>query len=79
MSYSAVTNELWVGDKKGILHIIDGVELTQKSTIEKKHNHAISVIKASQDGKFFASGDAYRYIYVFNSETKEEVGCYPYH
>jgi WD40 repeat protein len=79
MSYSAVTNELWVGDKKGILHILDGNDLTQKSIIEKKHNHGISIIKVSQDGKLIASGDSYRYIYVFDSETKQEVGCYPYH
>ena len=33
----------------------------------------------SQDGEFIASGGSYRYIYVFNAKTKEEVGCYPYH
>jgi len=47
--------------------------------VEKKHNHQITYITASGDGKLVASGDNYRYIYVFNSETKEEVGCYPYH
>ena len=72
-------DEVWVGDKKGIIHILDPNEFTQKSLIEKKHNHAVSVMAASSDGKFVASGDTYRYIYVFNSETKEEVGCFPYH
>ena len=33
----------------------------------------------SNDGKLVATGDNYRYIYVFNTESKEEVGCYPYH
>jgi WD40 repeat protein len=70
---------LWVGDKKGLLHILDGNDLSQKSVIEKKHNHAVSVVKSSVDGKLVASGDAYRYIYVFDAETKQEVGCYPYH
>ena len=54
-------------------------DLTLKTTIEKKHNHSVTVMKASKDGKLVASGDSYRYIYVFNAETKEEVGCYTYH
>ena len=33
----------------------------------------------SNDGKLIASGDHYRYIYVFNAETKEEIGCFPNH
>jgi len=24
LTYSVATNELWVGDKKGLLHILDG-------------------------------------------------------
>ena len=36
-------------------------------------------MSVSRDGKLVASGDTYRYIYVFNAETKEEVGCYPFH
>jgi WD40 repeat protein len=47
--------------------------------IEKKHNHGISYIAASKDGKLIASGDAYRYIYVFDTDSKAEVGCYAYH
>lgn len=79
MSYSALLDELWVGDKKGLIHILNAEDLTQKALIEKKHNHAISVMTSSKDGKLIASGDGYRYIYVFNAETKEEVGCFPYH
>ncbi len=47
--------------------------------IEKKHNHGLSYIRASKDGKLVASGDVYRYIYVFNAESREEVACFPYH
>jgi WD40 repeat protein len=72
-------NELWVGDKKGSLHVLDGNNFATKTVIEKKHNHGISSMAASLDGKLVASGDSYRYIYVFNTETKEEVGCFPYH
>jgi hypothetical protein len=63
-----------VGDKKGLLHILDRNDLSQKSIIEKKHHHAVSVVKSSIDGILVATGDAYRYIYVFDAETKQEVG-----
>jgi WD40 repeat protein len=79
MCYSPKFNEVWVGDKKGLIHILDGSDFSHKSVIEKKHNHAVSYMKTSRDGNFVASGDAYRYIYVFNSETKAETGCFTYH
>lgn len=69
LTYVESTNEVWVGDKKGVIHILDCVELNQKSCIEKKHNHALSYMTTSLDGKLVASGDSYRYIYVFNAET----------
>jgi WD40 repeat protein len=75
---AATHTELWVGDKKGLIHIL-GEDLVQKAVIEKKHNHAISAMTSSRDGTLIASGDAYRYIYVFNAETKEETACFPYH
>lgn len=76
---TSTISEVWVGDKKGLIHILGGEDLAQKSIIEKKHNHAVSVISASRDGSLVASGDTYRYIYVFNSESKAETGCFPYH
>ena len=79
MIYSEATHELWIGDKKGTINILNAEDFTLKQTIEKKHNHAISYMAVSKLGKLVASGDGYRYIYVFNAETKEEVGCYAYH
>ena len=79
LSFASATNEVWVGDKKGLIHILDGADLSQKALIEKKHNHTVTVMTSSKDGKLVASGDSYRYIYVFNTETKEEVGCFAYH
>jgi hypothetical protein len=67
LSFNAATNELWVGDKKGILHILDASSFEEKALIEKKHNYGISIIKTSPDGQLVASGDVYRYIYVFNA------------
>ncbi len=53
--------------------------MSQKATIEKKHNHSVTIMNVSKDGRFVASGDSYRYIYVFNAETKEETNCFAYH
>ncbi|CDW71723.1 wd repeat-containing protein 1 [Stylonychia lemnae] len=71
--------ELWVGDKKGLIHCLSIADLSEQSLIEKKHNHSVSVMKASRDGQLVASGDSYRYIYVFSAETKAEVACFTYH
>jgi WD40 repeat protein len=79
LSFNAPANELWIGDKKGLVHILDATSFEQKALIEKKHNHGVSIVKTSPDGKLVASGDVYRYIYVFDAETKLEVGCYAYH
>lgn len=79
LTYVDSTQEVWVGDKKGVIHILNASDFTQKSTIEKKHNHSLSVMTTSRDGKLVASGDAYRYIFVFDAETQQEVGCYPHH
>lgn len=76
---TATFDEVWIGDKKGLIHILNQEDLSQKSLIEKKHNHAISVMTTSIDGTQVASGDAYRYIYVFKTDTKEESGCFAYH
>lgn len=79
LAYSALTNELWVGDKAGTLQILGGDDLALVSSIAKKHNHTISVVTSSSDGKLVASGDVYRYIQVFEADTKKVVGTYTYH
>ena len=78
-AYASAQNELWVGDKKGLLHILDADTFEERTVIEKKHNHGVTYVTSSKDGKLVASGDSYRYIYVFNCETKQEVACFPYH
>lgn len=35
--YSHASNELWVGDKKGLIHIYNAEDLEKVQTIEKKH------------------------------------------
>jgi WD40 repeat protein len=67
LAHSVLTNELWVGDKKGLIHILDSDSLEKTHTIEKKHNNGITTMTSSRDGNLIASGDSYRYIYVFNT------------
>ena len=43
LSFNAATNELWIGDKKGLVHILDATSFEQKALIEKKHNHGVSM------------------------------------
>jgi len=54
-------------------------EFKETSAIEKKHSQGVTAMAASPGGQFIASGDNYRYIYVFNAETKEEVACFTHH
>lgn len=61
--------QVWVGDKKGNLHVLDA-NLDVIKTHEGKHSK--SVTKVASNGQWVASGDAYRYFFVFNGETHEQ-------
>ena len=60
LAYSAASKELWVGDKKGMLHVLSAADFTCVHKIEK-HSKAITCIISSLDGTHVASGDGYRY------------------
>lgn len=80
VGHSKATNELIVGDKKGVIHFLDAAEPgVEKGKIEKKHNHAISALTVSEDGTKLATGDTYRYIYIFDLAERKEIGCQAYH
>lgn len=57
---------IWVGDKKGSIFVLDAASLDEKHKHENKHSKAVTVI--SSNAKMVASGDAYRYFFVFNNE-----------
>ena len=38
-----------------------------------KHTQTVNVMAVSKDGKYIASGDAYRYVIVMDAATKEVV------
>mmetsp|Transcript_3605 Transcript_3605/g.2656 ORF Transcript_3605/g.2656 Transcript_3605/m.2656 type:complete len:173 (-) Transcript_3605:342-860(-) len=50
LAYSPATHELWVGDKKGNIHILSADDFVEKKVIEKKHQQAVTTIVASRDG-----------------------------
>ena len=63
-------NQIWIGDKKGTLHVFDA-QVTEVKAIEGQHSKAVTVI--ASNGKVVASGDAYRYMHVWDAETYEEL------
>lgn len=75
MTYSTVTKELWIGDKKGGIHVLNASDFSTVHKIEQ-HSKAITVITCSLDGTQIASGDGYRYQYVWDAQTREQKGEY---
>lgn len=75
ITYSSATKELWVGDKKGILHVLSTADFSEVNAIEK-HSKAVTCITVSPDGYQIASGDGYRYQYTWDAATKAMVGEY---
>lgn len=63
-------SQIWVGDKKGNLHVFDA-SMTEIKSIEGKHSKAVTVL--ASNGKVVGSGDAYRYMLVWDGETHEEL------
>lgn len=64
-------DNIWVGDKKGSLFVLDAASLDEKNKLENKHSKAVTVI--SSNATMVASGDAYRYFFVFNNEDHQEL------
>jgi hypothetical protein len=40
---TSTNDEIWIGDKKGMIHVL-GLDFSQKALIEKKHNHSVTVM-----------------------------------
>jgi hypothetical protein len=63
-------DQVWTGDKKGVLRVYTS-DFTDIKTIEGKHSKAVTAI--ASNNKVVASGDAYRYMFVFDGESHEEL------
>lgn len=70
--FSEITQELWVGDKKGKIHVLNNEDYSEVHLFEK-HTKAITALAVNSDGTKVASGDAYRYIYVHDAQSKAEL------
>ena len=65
-------DEVWVGDKTGKIHVHCAKTFAEKQVIEK-HSKAVTCMAVSADHSKVASGDAYRYIQVWDANSKAEV------
>jgi WD40 repeat protein len=77
MTYSHHSKQLWIGDKKGLLHVLSTTDFKTVKTIEK-HSKAVTALTTNLDGTQVASGDGYRYQYVWDATTLAQVGEYGY-
>lgn len=65
-------NEIYVGDEKGKVHIIDLETIKEKQVIEK-HVGPISVLSVSPDHQLFSTGDNQRMLNIWKVEDKSCV------
>lgn len=72
LEVNETTKEIYIGDEKGKIHIVDLENLSQKQLLDN-HISQITIIRLSPDKKLFASGDSSKYIYIWSAETKECV------
>ena len=66
-------NFIWVGDQKGNLIVLDR-DLTEVKRIDAAHSQKVT--KIISDGKHVFSGDAYRYIKVYDGASHEQVASW---
>ena len=70
-------SNLWVGDKKGCVHVLKSDDFSEVGTFAK-HTQAVTCMTVSKDGKKIASGDSYRYTYVCDAESMQDTGHYAF-
>lgn len=59
-------DNLWIGDKKGNISVHESSSLAKKHEITGKHTKEVTCLHSH--GNRVASGDAYRYVWVWNNE-----------
>lgn len=63
-------SNIWLGDNKGFIYTLDAASLDEKKKQESHNGKGVKVMSANS--KYVASGDAYRYIWIWDNETMEE-------
>jgi WD40 repeat protein len=80
MAWSKVSNQLWIGDKKGKVHVHDATSFEEVHLFEKhRADGKISCCTVSADGTKIATGDSLRNIYVHDAASRADIGHYPHH
>lgn len=77
MTVSSMTvcgDNIWIGDKSGVVHVLDASSFAEKTKFEGQHSKTVDSI--ASNGKTVASGDAYRYICVWDNATLEKLAEY---
>ena len=72
LTYIKTTDEVWVGDKAGNMHILAAPSLEQTSEFLAFPQFAADVICCSADGTKVVAGDHKRNVKVYDSSSKEE-------
>ena len=62
-------DHLWIGDKKGLLTVRKSDDLSTLKEIADKHTKEVTCLHAH--GDLVASGDAYRYCWVWDNTSFE--------
>lgn len=62
-------NHVWVGNKKGSVHVLDKATLDEVKVHTDIHTKPVTFMASNQH--WVSSGDAYRYIQTYNAETME--------
>lgn len=70
LEVNEVAKEIYVGDNRGKIHVLDLETLKNKASLEF-HQNEISAIKLSPDKKLLATGDTSRNVYIWNLEEKK--------
>lgn len=74
----AATQHLWVGDKKGPVHVLKADDFSEVHKFEK-HTKNVTCIVASGDGTKVATGDNHRYFYIHDAASFEMQATHCYH
>jgi len=80
MAWSSVSNQLWIGDKKGKVHVHDTETFAEVHLFEKhRADGKISCCAVSADGTKVATGDSLRNAYVHDAASRETAGHFAHH
>ena len=78
MCFSKATQQVWCGDKKGVVHVLKVEDMSEVYKFDK-HQKAVTSIAVSEDGSKVASGDGHRYFHIHDAATHATIGSHGYH